>query len=155
MRRRIFKYSKLDYFFLSYIIELIILLLVNLFLKKASRIVQLYIHISKKGINISLHINLNVLMKFMILCQATPIAVLGRMRPAGHRLDSPPLVDSSSFLNGLQDGRRTTEDLSSQIRIIFKTGANLGLVDCDKLRECKKRQDLVTKTGFRAAGFVT
>ena len=34
---------------------------------KASCIVQMYIHISKKGINISLHINLNVLRNFMTL----------------------------------------------------------------------------------------
>ena len=49
----------------------------------------MYIHISKKRINISLDINFNVLRKFMILCWATLIAVLGRMRPAGHGLDSP------------------------------------------------------------------
>ena len=48
----------------------------------------MYTHISKKGINIFLYINLNVL---MILCWATLIAVLGRMRPAGHALDSPDL----------------------------------------------------------------
>ena len=51
----------------------------------------MYIHISKKGINISLHINLNVLRKFMILCWATLIAVLGRTRRAGHLLDSSDL----------------------------------------------------------------
>ena len=52
----------------------------------------MYIHISKKGIHISLHINLNVLRKFMILCWATLIAVLGRMRPADHGVDSPVLT---------------------------------------------------------------
>ena len=51
----------------------------------------MYIHIWKKGINISLPINLNILRKFMILCWATLIAVLGRMRPAGHGLDNPDL----------------------------------------------------------------
>ena len=60
-------------------------------MEKASRIVQMYIHISKKGINISLRINLNALRKFMILCWTTLIAELGRIRPAGHRLDSPGL----------------------------------------------------------------
>ena len=54
----------------------------------------MYIHISKKEINISLHINLNVLKKFMILCWAKLIAVLGRMRHAGHGLDSSDLNDS-------------------------------------------------------------
>ena len=63
------------FYILLYIVELIILLLVNLFLKTASHIVQMYIHISKKGINISLHIHLNVLRKFMILFWATLIAV--------------------------------------------------------------------------------
>ena len=48
----------------------------------------MYIHVSKKGINISLHINLNVLRKFMILCWATLIAGLGRMRPTGPGSDS-------------------------------------------------------------------
>ena len=77
-------------FFLIYIVELIILLLVNFILKNDSRIVQIYIHISKTGINISLHniINLNVLRKFKILCWATLIAVQGRMWPSGHWLDS-------------------------------------------------------------------
>ena len=51
----------------------------------------MYIHIKKTIINIPLHINLNVLRKFMNLCWATLIAVLGRMRPVGHGLDSPSL----------------------------------------------------------------
>ena len=40
-------------------------------MKKALRFVQMYIHISKKGINISLHINLNVLRNFVTLYWAT------------------------------------------------------------------------------------
>ena len=58
----------------------------------------MYIYISKKGINIFLLINLNVLRKFMILCWATLIAMLGHMRPAGCELDSPDLT-YSIFLN--------------------------------------------------------
>ena len=52
-RRRIFKYSKL-HFFLSYIVELIILLLVNFILEKSFTYCTYVHHISEKGINISL-----------------------------------------------------------------------------------------------------
>ena len=48
----------------------------------------MYIHVSKKRINISLHLNRNVLRKLIILCWVTLIAV-HRMLPAGHGLDSP------------------------------------------------------------------
>ena len=98
-RRIIFKYSKLHYFFLSYKFEFIILLLWILFLQKVSPIVQMYVHISKMWINISLHLNLNVLRKFMILCLVTLIAALGRMWPAVHGLDSPSLNDAILWWN--------------------------------------------------------
>ena len=62
-------------------------------MEKASRIEQMNINISEKGIHVSLHTNLKVLRKYMILCWATLIAVLGRIRPAGHGLDSPDLKD--------------------------------------------------------------
>ena len=88
---------------ISRIRKLIILLLVNFLLEKSFSycikcVHLMHIHISKKGINISLDINLNVLRKFMILCWATLIEVLGRMRPAGQRLDSPGVNYSWSSL---------------------------------------------------------
>ena len=53
----------------------------------------MYIHISKKQINISLHINLNVLRKLMILCWATLIAVLGRIgQPCSQQLNWQILI---------------------------------------------------------------
>ena len=99
-RRRIFKYSKL-YYFLSYIVELIILLLVNFILEKSFIYCTKVHSYFEKGnkYNISLHINLNVLRKLMILCWATISAVLGRMRPTGHGLDSPDVKISLEKLS--------------------------------------------------------
>ena len=88
-RRRIFKYvfEISLFFFLSYIVEL----LVNFILGKIFPYCTNAHSYFEKGnkYDISLHINLNILRKFMILCWATFIAALGRLRPAGHGLDSP------------------------------------------------------------------
>ena len=69
MRRRKFKYSKLHYFFVSYIhsFELIILLLVNFILEKSS---TYFTNVHK---------------------WARLIPVLGRMGPVGHWSDSHAL----------------------------------------------------------------
>ena len=57
MRRRIFKYSKLNYFFLSYIVELIILLLVNFILEKSfTYCTNVHSYFEKANKYISLHI---------------------------------------------------------------------------------------------------
>ena len=75
--------------FLSYIVELVILLLVNFILEKSFTYCTNVLSYFEKGNKYTyLHINLNVLRKFTILCWATLIAVLGRIR---HGLDGPGL----------------------------------------------------------------
>ena len=95
--RRIFKYSKLHYFFyLIYLVELIILLVVNFILEKSFTYctnVHSYFEKGNKYIYIYIYIYKSQCFKevYNFLCWATLIAVLGRMRPAGHGLDSPGL----------------------------------------------------------------
>ena len=91
------------FFFILYS-ELIILLLVNFILEKSSTYCTNVHSYFEKGNKyyISLHINLNVLSKFMIIYWATLISVLGHMRSAGHRLDSPALTDTYKIINHVQ-----------------------------------------------------
>ena len=93
-------------FILSYLVELIILLLVNFILKKSYPYCTNVNPYFEKGINICQHINLNVLRKFMNLCWATLIAVLGRN--AVHGLDSPGLetvrlIKNNVLMSSLQN----------------------------------------------------
>ena len=79
--------------FLSYIVELIILLLVNFILEKSfTYCTNVHSYFEKENKYISTYKS-QCFKEVMILCWVTLIAVLGRMRPTGHGLDSPELED--------------------------------------------------------------